>query len=123
MEAKKQGLEAEGKLPKAVIACIGGGSNAIGMFADFIDEKDVELIGVEAAGKGIDTNMHAASMAKGEVAIVHGMKTKCIVDEKEKLRKFIQFQQDLIIQEQDQSMLIFVKLREQNMSHVLMKKP
>ena len=81
MEAKKQGLEAEGKLPKAVIACIGGGSNAIGMFADFIDEKDVELIGVEAAGKGIDTNMHAASMAKGEVAIVHGMKTKCIVDE------------------------------------------
>lgn len=81
IEAKKQGLEAEGKLPKAVIACIGGGSNAIGMFADFIDEKDVELIGVEAAGKGIDTNMHAASMAKGEVAIVHGMKTKCIVDE------------------------------------------
>ena len=51
MEAKKQGLEAEGKLPKAVIACIGGGSNAIGMFADFIDEKDVELIGVEAAEK------------------------------------------------------------------------
>ncbi|MCI6188421.1 MAG: tryptophan synthase subunit beta [Clostridium sp.] len=81
IEAKKQGLEAEGKLPKAVIACIGGGSNAIGMFADFIDEKDVELIGVEAAGKGIDTNMHAASMTKGEVAIVHGMKTKCIVDE------------------------------------------
>ena len=80
IEAKKQGLEAEGKLPKAVIACIGGGSNAIGMFADFIDEKDVELIGVEAAGKGIDTNMHAASMAKGEVAIVHGMKTKCIVE-------------------------------------------
>lgn len=81
IEAKKQGLEAEGKLPKAVIACVGGGSNAIGMFADFIDEKDVELIGVEASGKGVDTSMHAATMAKGKIATIHGMKTKCIVDE------------------------------------------
>ncbi|MBE6051765.1 MAG: tryptophan synthase subunit beta [Clostridium sp.] len=82
VEAKKQGLEAEGKLPKAVIACVGGGSNAIGTFADFIEEKTVELIGVEAAGKGLDTEMTAASMAKGEVAVIHGMKTKCLVDEK-----------------------------------------
>ena len=81
VEAKRQGLEAEGKLPNAVIACIGGGSNAIGSFADFIDEDSVKLIGVEAAGKGLDTNMTAASMAKGEVSVIHGMKTKCLVDE------------------------------------------
>lgn len=82
VEAKRQGLEAEGKLPKAIVACVGGGSNCIGSFADFIDEKDVELIGVEAAGKGLDTSMNAASMAKGEVAVIHGMKSMCLVDEK-----------------------------------------
>lgn len=82
VEAKRQGLEAEGKLPKAVVACVGGGSNCIGTFADFIDEKEVELIGVEAAGKGLDSPMNAASMAKGEVAIIHGMKSMCLVDEK-----------------------------------------
>ncbi|MGG7176549.1 tryptophan synthase subunit beta [Clostridium paraputrificum] len=81
IEAKRQGLEAEGKLPKAVIACVGGGSNAIGAFSEFINEKEVELIGVEAAGKGLDTDMHAATMTKGDVAIVHGMKTRCIIDE------------------------------------------
>ena len=81
VEAKRQGLEAEGKLPKAVVACVGGGSNCIGTFADFIDEKEVELIGVEAAGKGLDSPMNAASMAKGEVAIIHGMKSMCLVDE------------------------------------------
>ena len=80
-EARKQGLEAEGKLPKAVIACVGGGSNAIGLFSNFVDDKEVELIGVEAAGKGIDTNKHAASMALGKEVVIHGMKTKCIVDE------------------------------------------
>lgn len=82
VEAKRQGLEAEGKLPKAVVACVGGGSNCIGTFADFIEEKEVELIGVEAAGKGLDSPMNAASMAKGEVAIIHGMKSMCLVDEK-----------------------------------------
>ena len=82
IEAKRQGLEAEGKLPKAVIACVGGGSNAIGAFSEFIGEEGVELIGVEAAGKGLDTEMHAATMTKGDVAIVHGMKTRCIIDEK-----------------------------------------
>lgn len=81
IEARRQGLEVEGKLPKGIVACIGGGSNAIGAFSEFINDKDVELVGVEAAGKGVDTNMHAATMAKGETAIVHGMKTKCLVDE------------------------------------------
>ena len=82
IEARRQGLASEGKLPKAVVACIGGGSNAIGAFAEFLEDEEVELIGVEAAGKGLDTNMHAATMTKGEVAIIHGMKTMCIVNEK-----------------------------------------
>lgn len=80
-EAKKQHKEAEGRLPDVVIACVGGGSNSIGMFADFIEEKGVELIGVEAAGKGLDTDEHAASMAKGEPGILHGMKTLVLQDE------------------------------------------
>ena len=66
-EARQQILEREGKLPSAVLACVGGGSNAMGMFYHFIGDKDVKLIGCEAAGKGIDTKMHAATMAKGEV--------------------------------------------------------
>ncbi len=80
-EAKRQILEAEGKLPKAVIACVGGGSNAIGSFADFIENKEVELIGVEAGGEGVDTERHAATISKGEPTILHGMKTLCILDE------------------------------------------
>lgn len=74
-EAKKQFLEAEGKLPDAVIACVGGGSNSIGMFAEFIEEKDVVLIGVEAAGKGIETGKHASAMALGEPGVLHGMRS------------------------------------------------
>ena len=58
-----------------MIACVGGGSNSIGMFADFIDEQNVELIGVEAAGKGIETGEHAAAMALGKPGILHGMKS------------------------------------------------
>lgn len=80
-EAKAQILAKEGKLPKAVIACIGGGSNAIGMFADFIEDKDVELIGCEAAGLGVETEKHAASLTKGTVGIFHGMKTYFCQDE------------------------------------------
>lgn len=80
IEAKRQGIEAEGKLPVAVIACVGGGSNAIGAFAEFIEDENVELIGVEAAGKGVDTDLNAATMRNGKDAVVHGMKTKCIVD-------------------------------------------
>ena len=74
-EAREQILEAEGKLPKAVFACVGGGSNAMGMFYNFIDDKDVMLIGAEAAGKGIDTKEHAATIAKGSLGVFHGMKS------------------------------------------------
>jgi len=74
-EAREQILAAEGKLPAAVIACVGGGSNAIGIFYNFIEDKEVRLIGCEAAGSGIDTEKHAASIAKGQVGIFHGMKS------------------------------------------------
>ncbi|AZG35802.1 MULTISPECIES: tryptophan synthase subunit beta [Shewanella] len=74
-ETKKQILEKEGRLPDAVIACVGGGSNAIGMFADFIDEPSVELIGVEPAGKGLDTAMHGAPLKHGKTGIFFGMKS------------------------------------------------
>ena len=79
-EAKAQHLAAEGQNPDVVMACVGGGSNSIGMFAEFIDEPDVELIGVEAAGKGVDTEEHAASMAGGQVGILHGMKSYLLQD-------------------------------------------
>ncbi len=81
VESKRQILEKEGRLPKAIIACVGGGSNAIGSFASYIDEENVELIGVEAAGHGVETDMHAATITKGEEVILHGMKTYCILDE------------------------------------------
>ena len=74
-EARDQILEAEGKLPAAVIACVGGGSNAIGTFYNFINDKDVRLIGCEAAGKGVETEEHAATIAKGSVGVFHGMKS------------------------------------------------
>ena len=80
-EAKKQYFEVEGRLPDTVIACVGGGSNSIGMFADFIDEQNVELIGVEAAGKGIETGEHAAAMALGKPGILHGMKSYLLQDD------------------------------------------
>lgn len=79
-ETKKQILEKEGRLPDAVIACVGGGSNAIGMFADFIDEPSVELIGVEPAGKGIDTPMHGAPLKHGKTGIFFGMKSPLMQD-------------------------------------------
>lgn len=80
-EARSQILEAEGKLPKVVMACVGGGSNAIGMFYNFIKDEGVRLIGCEAAGKGIDTHLHAATMTKGSVGIFHGMKSLFCQDE------------------------------------------
>ncbi len=79
-EAKEQILEAEGRLPDAVMACVGGGSNAIGMFADFIDEPSVKLYGAEAAGDGIDTERHAASITKGTLGVLHGMKSLFLQD-------------------------------------------
>jgi tryptophan synthase beta chain len=80
-EAKKQFLEVEHKLPDAVMACVGGGSNSIGMFADFIEEPSVKLIGVEAAGKGIETGEHASAMALGEPGVLHGMRSYLLQDE------------------------------------------
>ena len=79
-EAKKQHFEAEGRNPDVVMACVGGGSNSIGMFAGFIEEKEVELIGVEAAGLGIDTGKHAAAMALGQPGVLHGMKSYLLQD-------------------------------------------
>ena len=79
-EAKKQILAAEGKLPDVVMACVGGGSNSIGMFADFIEEKGGKLIGVEAAGKGIETGEHASAMALGEPGVLHGMRSYLLQD-------------------------------------------
>jgi tryptophan synthase beta chain len=74
-EAREQILAAEGKLPAVVLACVGGGSNAMGIFYNFLSETNVRLIGCEAAGKGIDTEQHAATIAKGSVGIFHGMKS------------------------------------------------
>lgn len=74
-ETKSQMLELEGRLPDCVVACVGGGSNAMGSFYNFIDDKEVRLVGAEAAGKGIDTKLHAATIAKGSVGIFHGMKS------------------------------------------------
>ena len=74
-EAREQILELEGRLPNVVMACIGGGSNAMGMFYNFINDKDVQLIGCEAAGLGIDSDKHAATMTKGNIGIFHGMKS------------------------------------------------
>ncbi len=79
-EAKQQHYDAEGRLPDVVMACVGGGSNSIGMFADFIAEPSVELIGVEAAGKGIETGEHAAAMALGEPGVLHGMRSYLLQD-------------------------------------------
>ncbi len=80
-EAKKQILEKEGKLPDYLIACVGGGSNAIGLFSAFLDDKTVQMYGVEAAGHGIESNMHAATLTKGTIGIVHGMKTIVLQNE------------------------------------------
>lgn len=80
-EAKEQILKAEGKLPTAVVACVGGGSNAMGAFYNFIEDKDVELIGCEAAGKGVDTALTAATIATGSLGIFHGMKSYFCQDE------------------------------------------
>ena len=74
-EVRAQMAEAEGRLPDCLVACVGGGSNAIGLFHEFIDEPGVRMIGCEAGGKGVDTDMHAATLTKGTVGIFHGMKS------------------------------------------------
>ncbi len=80
-EAKAQILEREGKLPAAVLACVGGGSNAMGMFYEFIPDEDVRLIGCEAAGRGVDTPENAATIANGSLGVFHGMKSYFCQDE------------------------------------------
>lgn len=85
-ECKIQIKEIENKLPKAVVACVGGGSNAIGMFTDFVKEKDVELFGVEGAGLGIESGKHASAISNNKVGIMHGMKTFIMKDDNGKIK-------------------------------------
>ena len=80
-EARRQILEKENRLPDMVIACVGGGSNAIGAFAEFIPDKEVKLVGVEAAGKGLNTDRHAATLTLGTVGVLDGMKTYALFNE------------------------------------------
>ena len=80
-ESKRQILEKEGRLPDYVIACVGGGSNAIGAFSQYVGDEAVKLVGVEAAGHGLDTDQHAATMTKGTVGVVDGMKTYAVFGE------------------------------------------
>ena len=80
-EARAQVLEAEGRLPDACVACVGGGSNSIGLFHPFVDDDDVELIGVEAGGRGLDTEEHGASLTAGRVGVLHGCETFLLYDD------------------------------------------
>ncbi|HSU05807.1 MAG TPA: tryptophan synthase subunit beta [Acetobacteraceae bacterium] len=80
-EAKRQLKEAEGRLPDAAVACIGGGSNSMGLFHPFLDESSVRLIGVEAAGRGLDTHEHAASLSRGRPGVLHGNRTYLLQDD------------------------------------------
>lgn len=80
-EAKEQILEVENKLPDALVACIGGGSNAIGLFHPFLEDEKVKMYGVEAAGKGLNSNNHAASITAGSAAVLHGNKTFFLQDD------------------------------------------
>jgi len=81
IETKKEILKIENKLPDYLLACVGGGSNAIGLFYPFIEDKEVNLIGIEAGGKGINTDQHSATLVKGEIGILHGTKTYIIQDD------------------------------------------
>ena len=81
IEARAQILEAEGRLPEAILACVGGGSNAIGIFHPFLDDEQVRLIGVEAGGEGIDSGRHGAANCTGEPGVLHGMRTRLMFDD------------------------------------------
>ena len=80
-ETKRQILDKEGRLPDAIVACVGGGSNAIGMFHPFIEDEKVRLIGAEAAGEGVDTERHAATLTKGSEGVLHGAMMKILQDD------------------------------------------
>lgn len=86
-EARKQILSFEGKLPKALIACVGGGSNSIGLFSNFIKDKDIDIFGVEAGGLGLDTGEHAAAVSEGKIGIMHGMKTYLMMDKNNEIKE------------------------------------
>lgn len=86
-EAKKQILSFEGKLPKALVACVGGGSNSIGLFSNFIKDKDIDIFGVEAGGLGLETGEHAAAVSEGKVGIMHGMKTYLMMDKNNEIKE------------------------------------
>lgn len=85
-ETKRQILKTEGRLPDLLVACVGGGSNAMGLFYPFLHERKVALVGVEAGGKGIDTEMHAASITAGRIGVLHGNKTYLLQDEHGQVR-------------------------------------
>jgi tryptophan synthase beta chain len=80
-EARAQCLEREGRLPDAITACVGGGSNAIGLFTAFLDDRDVSIYGFEAGGDGVETGRHAATIAAGESGVLHGARTFVLQDE------------------------------------------
>src|SRR5262249_36659092 len=80
-EARQQLLERAGRVPKTVVACVGGGSNAMGAFHAFVDDADVELIGVEAAGEGLETGLHSASLTRGTPGVLHGSLSYLLQDE------------------------------------------
>ncbi len=79
-ELREQMMEREGRLPDTLVACVGGGSNAIGLFHPFLDDRDIRMIGVEAAGHGVDSPLHAATLTKGETGILHGMRSVFLQD-------------------------------------------
>ncbi len=85
-ETKRQIMEKEGRLPDTIVACVGGGSNAIGIFYPFIEDEDVKLIGVEAGGLGLETGAHAASLVGGEVGVLHGMKSYFLQNEEGQIK-------------------------------------
>jgi tryptophan synthase beta chain len=86
-EARAQMIQRAGRLPDAVVACVGGGSNAIGIFSDFVDDRDVKLIGVEAAGKGLDGAEHGATLLRGRPGVLHGAETYVMQDEDGQIRE------------------------------------
>jgi tryptophan synthase beta chain len=86
-ETRQQSLDAYGRLPDCVVACVGGGSNAIGMFHPFVADKEVKLIGVEAAGRGLETGKHAASLAEGRIGVLHGTKSYLLQDSAGQIRE------------------------------------
>ena len=86
-EARAQMIERSGRLPDAVVACVGGGSNAIGIFSDFVDDEGVKLIGVEAAGKGLDGNEHGATLLRGRTGVLHGAETYVMQDDDGQIRE------------------------------------